>query len=497
MTVLSKSKLLAYRQCPKRLWLEIHRPGLRDDSAAAGIFQSGHQVGSVARRLYDPAGHGTLIDFAVLGFEAAFTRSASLLENSTAPIFEAGIKAAGALAFADVMLPDPTPTGMAWKMIELKSSASLKSYHHDGIAIQAHIATSAGVRLTHVVLAHIDTSFVYQGDGNYHGLLRENDLTTEAFSRRSEVQAWISGAQAIAALPDEPDIATGPHCQTPFACGFCRYCHRDQVPAPYPLYAIPHLSGRRLSAVVALGISDHREIPDHLLNVRQQRVKHASLTGQPWFDAAGAAADLAPHPPPATFLDFETAAFAVPIWQGSRPYQPIPFQFSLHYLTENGDLHHSTFLDLTGRDPSLAFAEALLAQCGPSGPVFVYNAGFERRIMSDLAIRFPHLAAPLQAIIRRIVDLLPIARNRYYHPSQQGSWSLKNLLPAAIPGLSYNQLPGVQNGAMAVAAYHEAIAPETTAERQKDIEINLLAYCGLDTLALVRIYEFFTGILVT
>ena len=132
--------------------------------------------------------------------------------------------------------------------------------------------------------------------------------------------------------------------------------------------------------------------------------------------------------------------------------------------------------------------------CGEQGPVFAYNAGFECRVMRELAARFPEYAPALESIIARVADLLPIARNRYYHPSQHGSWSIKAVLPAAIPELSYSQLDGVQDGGMAVSAFMEAIAPATPPERKAEIEGQLVAYCELDTFAMVRLWQFFSGI---
>ena len=490
MRSFSKSKLLAYRQCPKRLWLEIHKPELRDDSGSAMVFQIGNQVGEVARTIYDTEHAGTFIDVDELGYEEAYARSAILLELGAAPIFEAGIKAGGAHAFADVMLPDLLDGSPAWRMIEVKSSASVKNYQRDDIAVQSHVAASAGVRLSSVSLAHIDSSFIYQGNGDYRGLLKEVDLTAEAAARSGEVIEWIAGAQAVVEMLEEPQIATGSHCNTPFACGFCHHCDRDKVWPEYPTSSFPNLSGWRRVAVEAEKSDDLREIPDALLTAMQLRVKQSSVSGQPYFDAAGAAADLAPHGFPAYFLDFETAMFAVPIWKGCRPYQQIPFQFSLHILGENGTIQHHGFLDLSGDDPSLACARSLIQRCGDQGPVFAYSAGFEKRVMRDLATRFPQLALSLTAIIERVVDLLPIARRYYYHPSQHGSWSLKSILPAAIPELSYDQLDGVQNGGMAVAAFMEAITPATPSHRITEIENQLFSYCKLDTFAMVRLYQF-------
>jgi hypothetical protein len=242
-----------------------------------------------------------------------------------------------------------------------------------------------------------------------------------------------------------------------------------------------------------LGIEDLREVPDEYLSDRQAFVKEHTVAGTVFFDAAGAAADLAPHGFPAYFLDFETIGFTVPVWKGTRPFQQIPFQFSLHILTEYGDLQHHGFLDLSGDDPSLACAQSLVDRCGDNGPVYAYNAGFEKMVMRDLAGRVPALAPGLESIIDRVVDLKPIASKRYYHPSQHGSWSLKAVLPAIAPELSYDQLKGVQDGKAAGAAFLEAIAPATTPERKREIEGQLIEYCKLDTLAMVRLWGVFAG----
>lgn len=494
MRFLSKSKLIAFRQCPKRLWLEIHRPELREDSAGTlASFQVGYQVGDIARRIYDPEEKGHVIDVKTEGFDAAFTRSARLLADSADPIFEAGFKAGGGLAFADVMLPVIENGERAWRMVEVKSSTSVKDYHREDVAVQAFIAQAAGVTVKSVVLACIDSSWVYPGEKDYRGLFAETDLSAETFARSDEVSGWMAEAQRVAAQPAEPAVGVGTHCHVPFACGFCNYCNRANPPSEYPVDWLPQFSAAQRRQLAEQGITDLRAVPDELLNAKQSLVKKHTLNKTVFFDAVGAAADLAPHGSPATFLDFETIQFAVPIWKGTRPYQQIPFQFSLHTLSTDGQLSQSAFLDLTGRDPSASFAEALIAACGASGPVFVYSASFETSRINELAQRFPHLASPLSAINARVVDLLPIARNRYYHPSQQGSWSIKAVLPAAVPSLSYAALSGVKDGAMAIAAYFEAIRPDTTSARKNEITQQLLAYCRLDTFAMVRLWQYFNG----
>ena len=495
MRTFSKSKLLALRQCPKRLWLEIHRPELREDSAATqASFQVGHQVGNLAQRIYDPQGLGAVIDVQSEGFARAFERSAELLTTPQA-IFEAGFSAGGALAFADVMLPVQQDGKQVWRMVEVKSSTSIKDYHRDDVAVQAFVARSAGVALQSIALAHIDNSWTYPGNGDYSGLLRENDLTAEAFARTEEVEAWIAQAQLVSASPREPAIEIGAHCKSPFACGFYKHCSRDKPKPEYPVYWLPYI-GAKARALATQGVIDLRNVPDELLNAKQQRVKTHTLENTAFFDAVGAAADLAVHSLPAYFLDFETIRFAVPIWKGTRPYQQNTFQFSLHTLSASGQLDHKEFLDLSGNDPSERLAHALMAACGERGPVYVYNAAFETSRISEMATRYAHmpqLSAALLAINARVVDLLPIARERYYHPSQQGSWSIKKVLPAIVPELRYDALDGVQDGGMAMEAFMEAIQPSTSADRKNQIEQQLLAYCKLDTYAMVRLWQVFAG----
>lgn len=484
---------MALRQCPKRLWLEIHRPDLREDSAATeASFSIGYQVGDIAQQIYDPERRGALIDIETEGFGRAFERSRELLQTPQT-VFEAGFSANGALAFADVMRPEVIDGRLVWHMVEVKSSTSVKDYHRDDVAVQSYVARSAGVPLVSVALAHIDNSWTYPGDGDYRGLLKENDLTSEAFARVDEVESWIALARKTAADELEPSLAAGDQCWTPFECGFHGYCTRNDLKPEHPINWLPRFSSEKTRALADLGITEMRDVPDAQLNERQARVKEHTINGTVFFDRTATAKALAAYPLPAYFLDFETIQFAVPIWKGTRPYQQIPFQFSLHVLNERGGLSQTAFLDLLGNDPSESFARALLAACGHRGPVFVYNAGFETARIRELATRFPMLSHDLLAINDRVVDLLPIAREHYYHPSQEGSWSIKKVLPAVVPELRYDALDGVQDGGMAMEAFLEGIHESTSAERKAEIEQQLLAYCCLDTYAMVRLWQVFSG----
>lgn len=490
---LSKSKIIAFRQCPKRLWLEVNKPELAQVSESTqASFDVGHRVGEIARSIYDPDQSGIMIDIKKEGFSQALARSQTLT-NANVPVFEAGFSGNGLLAFADVMLPLDQHGQRAWKMVEVKSSTSVKDYHLDDIAVQSYVAKVAGFELHSVSLAHIDNTWIYPGDGDYTGLLVEEDLTQKALGRTDEVIAWVNSAREVLA-GDEPDIATGEHCAEPFECGFYEYCTRDDVKAEYPISWLPRLSKAKAEKLNEMGIIDLRYVPDDMLNETQRLVKKHTSEKTTFFDVEATRETLSKQALPAYFLDFETINFAIPIWAGTRPYQQVPFQFSLHVMHCAKDISHIEFLDISGNDPSRGFAETLIKSCGDSGPVYAYNAGFEGARIRELAERFPDLADGLLPIAERLFDLLPLARSHYYHPSQQGSWSIKKVLPALVPELNYANLVGVQDGGMAMEAFTEAIQAITAANRKQEINEQLLAYCEQDTWAMVKIFEAFTSL---
>ena len=496
MPMLSKSRLLSSLQCAKRVWLEVHRPELRaDSSATAASFAAGNEVGAVARRLYDPDGVGTVLDVGEIGVGGLLARTRELL-GQRRPLFEAGFatggSADGALALADVLLPDAQG---AWRMVEVKSSTEVKDYHRQDAAIQFYIATQARVPVSRVAVAHIDNGWTYPGNGAYAGLLREEDLTDQVRALQPQVPGWIAAAHAAVAASAEPATTMGAQCSKPYDCGFRAHCERQAEaahgPVEFPVQWLPRPGKLLKEHVAAHGVRSMADVPDALLSQQQLRVKQVTLQGAAFFDRAGAANALKQHGLPAYFLDFETISFAVPVWPGTRPFQQIPFQYSLHVLDSDGELAHCGFLDLEGGDPSPALARSLVDACGDSGPVYAYNAGFEAGVLRDLAQRFPDLGPALLSIEQRLVDLLPVARDHFYHPSQQGSWSIKRVLPALVPELRYSDLDGVQDGGKAQQAYVEAIAAATGAERREQLRAQLWAYCRLDTLAMVELWRRF------
>lgn len=491
---LSKSKLMAFRQCPRRLWLEVHHPELAEFSdSAEARFTAGDEVGELARKLFDPEARGTLLDPRLEGFPSAIQRTQALLSGS-APIFEATFVASGGLALADVMLPVGEGSRAGWRMIEVKSSTEVKPHQLEDVAIQAYIASQAGAQIKQVDLAHVNNTWVYQGDGNYVGFLATVNVTNEVVRLSAEIQGWIDDAQMVAAKNTEPKRHTGPHCHTPFDCPFFEHCRSAEPHPRLDARWLPRIQKKTLRTHIdELEPAEMQDVPDELLNELQQRVKSCTLSGEVFFDAKGAATALKDCKLPAVFLDFETVNPTVPRWKGTRPYQQIPFQFSAHILRRSLKVEHREFLDLTGNDPRRPFLDALLAACGESGPVFVYNASFEKSRIKELADAFRDERRALLAINERVFDLLPVTRDHYYHPDQRGSWSIKRVLPCIAPELSYGLLDGINEGGAATNGYLEATAPGIDPTRKAIIQQQLLKYCGRDTEALVRLWMYLTG----
>ena len=495
MQALSKSRIIDGHLCLKRLWLKLYRRDLEETSMEAQArFDVGTHVGELAQQIYDPKWKGVAYVPREEGYNEVVAMTVEQLKLGK-PIFEAGFKAAGGLAYADVMLPLRRRGQAGWRMVEVKSTASVKDAQKDDLAIQAYVARAAGVQLHAVALAHIDSAWVYPGGGDYDGLLVEVDQTEEAFEREEEVAGWIANAHAVAAKRREPAVAMGLQCNKPYECAFMAYC-QSQSATKAPKYSVACLKGNLKADLKKLiqvqGVSDLRKVPNDLLNARHLRVKTHTLANTTYFDADGAAAALAAHKLPALFLDFETINLAVPIWRGTRPFQANPFQFSLHRLNRSGRLSHQQYLDLSGKDPARQLALALIDYCGERSPIFAYS-NFESKVVKTLAERLPKLARQLLAIDARLVDLQVIAEKHYYHPQQQGSWSLKAVLPTIAPDLRYDNLDEVQEGGMAMTAFREAIHPETTTARKAELERQLLIYCQRDTEALVRLWQHFTG----
>ncbi len=478
---LSKSKLLSWLQCPKRLWLEVYKPEVVQFSRATqAVFGVGHSVGEVARRLHP---NGVLVQ-SQDNLTTALDQTAEHIRAGTPILFESTFQFGGVLVRADILKKN----GRGYEMREVKASSSVRDYQLQDAAIQTWVLRGAGIDLDATILQFIDTSFIYPGGEDYRGLFAENVVDQEIAPLTREVEKWVSEAQRTLA-GTEPQRKTGKHCHEPFDCSCFAYCSSQEPLTEYPLTVLPHI-WRRLQQLTDAGYNDVRDIPaDALSSEIQERVRRVTVSGKSEL-ADGARRVLQELPYPRYYFDFETIGFAVPIWVGTRPYQQIPFQWSCHIERPLTDLHHRSFVDASGEAPMEKVAGSMLKALGDSGPILAYNAGFEEHCIEQLALMLPAFADPLRRLKGRFVDLLPLTRENYYHPAMKGSWSLKAVLPTVAPDLSYDDLEDVKDGNDAQSAYFELISHSSTPMRKEALRKALERYCERDTLALVRLAIF-------
>lgn len=431
--------------------------------------------------------HGALVQEASLRDALIETRRL-LNDSSNTTLFEATFEHTGALVRADILQCDPSGT----HLIEVKSATTLKEYYYADCTIQAWVIERAGLPLNSVQLAHIDNDFVYPGDGDYRGLFKRVDLSSFVFDIARSDSNWIPHLirqyQAILAA-DEPEVEMGDHCHDPFECPFQGYCTPPQP--EYPVSILPR-AGKVVEQLQDEGIGDLRDIPDgRLTNPIHERIRRATLKGEPEI-VPGVPEQLIGLPYPRFYLDFETIQFAVPIWRGTRPYQQLPFQYSCHIEDYHGVVRHAEFLDTSGEPPMRPLVEHLLVTLGETGPVFMYSP-FERRVLKEMATLYTDLQPRLNSVIERLVDLLPIVREHYYHPAMKGSWSIKSVLPTIAPDLSYDTLGAVRDGSAAQLAYLNLITKDA-AMMEEGSHARFIAdmkeYCKRDTLGMVRLASF-------
>jgi len=471
---LTKTQILAGLQCEKRLHLALHHRE-RGEVTTRTAAITGQVVERHARLAF--AG-GVLIERGAPGVDPLRQTAQCLEDRAVATLFEAAFQCGQVAVFVDVL----ERAGERWNLIEIKAGTRVEDRHIDDVAIQVLALKCAGVALQRVYLMHIDNTFVYRGGHDYAGLMVREDITERVQRHVAAMGGAIDHLLAVAAGP-EPVRHVGSHCKRPYVCEFKAYCQRHD--AAYPVSLLPNVHAKLVEQLLARGISDVRDIPaDALSSETQQRIRRITIAGVA-EQLPGAARDLSALAYPRYYLDFECIQFAIPIWEGTRPYEQIPFQWSCHIESAAQPLAHREFLDTSGKDPRRAFAESLIRACAGKGPILVYNQAFEKRIIAQLANSFPDLSQTLLALNARILDLLPIVKRNYYHPDMKGSWSIKSVLPCLVPALSYSQLGEVQDGTQAQQAYFDLISGDRDAAAANRLRQDLLDYCRLDTYAMV------------
>lgn len=477
--MLTKSKLLLNLQCSRRLWLASYHPELaKVDSDSLIRMAAGDEVGALARKL---SPEGEFISTKV-SKEALDLTNELIRTSPNLPLFEAAFMADDLLVRVDLLFPQD---GL-YKLVEVKSSTSVKPYYLQDVAIQTWVMRNAQAKPVVSWLSHINSQFEYQGNSDYEGFFEEVNLSDEIKDFIDLVPKWLSEAKSTVALNNEPkEIKTGNQCTKPFDCPFYEHCSSFEEKTEYPVEILPY-GAKVVEQLKIAGYKDLREVPDGLLDKQNHlRVHRVTKSGIAELDPA-AKLTLDGLAYPRFYLDFETISYAIPKIPHSRPFTQIPFQWSCHIQHDESTIDHKEFLDTENLDPRRTFTESLIEVLGSSGTIFVYSS-FEQSRIREMGRLFPDLQPKLKEIEERLFDLYKLSKEHYYHPDMKGSWSIKKLLPT-VTNLSYKDLT-VQDGGMAQEAYKRLVSNEEVESTKREIRKNLLKYCEQDTLAMVEIVK--------
>ncbi|MDH3973014.1 MAG: DUF2779 domain-containing protein [Deltaproteobacteria bacterium] len=444
------------------------------------LFDEGKAVGKLARELF-PGGEEILYEEGTLKKKIIHTKD--LIHKGVETIYEASFSHDNVMAIVDILHKGDD----GWELYEVKSSTGVKDLHIYDIAIQCRVLKGCGINLSKACLVHINSDYVRQGDIDVHQLFRIADLTENIASAMEVVESELARQREMLASGLTTLIDIGPHCNEPYECEFIPHCW-----AHIPENSIFQLRGRGIDkfAYYRLGVIRFEDIDLKGLNKDQRMQVEAELYDREYIDRDSIKAFLHKLYYPLAFLDFETLYNeAIPPFDNTSPYCRIPFQFSIYALNSpHDDLDHNEFLAESGHDGREELARMLVELIPENACVITYNMQFEKGIIKDLAALFPQYSEKLMAIYDNVADLMEPFKNRfYYSKALKGSYSLKYVLPALVPDLGYSGM-AVANGEDAVIAYKGLAGKEDKEERALIIK-DLLEYCKLDTLAMVKILE--------
>ncbi len=482
MATLSKTSFLAGCQCPKRLWLEVHRPDLAAPLNLIRLraIDQGIQVGELAQQHFP---EGVLIEADHQHSTEALNETRLAISRGHKTIFE------GVFEFHDVVVRvdilDREVDG-SWQLIEVKSSTGVKPQHIQDVAIQAYVMGGAGLRVEGAGLMHLNRACAYP---DLTDLFILTDLTARMQGRLPIMAVRVEDFHQVLDQPAAPEVPVGRHCSLPQRCPFESHCW-EWVPSN-SIFSIPRLSWQRKESLLREGIVQAARLPgDFPLSGPQARYVESIRRERPIIDSEGIRQVLTKLACPIHFLDFETDAPAVPRFDGLHPYENYPFQFSCHVLSADGDLIHYEYLQENDCDPRPSLLDALLQAIGPAGSVVAYNATFEKGVLKALMTWFPEEALTLQSIIDRLWDQLTVFQKYYTDYRFDGSNSLKSVLPVLVPSMSYEDL-AVKQGDEAQSVWNRMIKLPPGEEQSRLIK-DLINYCRQDTLAMAALHQYLT-----
>ena len=480
--VLSKSTFIKGLQCSKALYYHKHSRELRDDLSAAqeAIFIQGTSVGELAQQLF-PGGVDCSPE-SYFDFQAAVIRTREEIARGNKVIYEAAFQFDGVLAALDILVKHED----GWRAYEVKSSTGITETYELDATIQYFTIVNSGVALKDISIVHINNQYVKNGPIDVHQLFTIESVKESVLKLLPSIPNQVRMLKKVLQQPEAPVVDIGPHCSSPYRCDFAGHCWKN-IPE-YSVFNISRLKAEKKFDLYKKSILHLKDIPDdYPLNDNQWMQVHSEVRNETFINETAIRSFVKELEYPIYHLDFETFTSAVPIFDGSRPYQQLVFQYSLHIEYKDGTLEHKEYLaDTNGEDPRVKFIEQLINDCGSSGDVLVYNAAFERDKLCGLIDFAPKYRIAIQNIIDRIRDLMnPFQQRWYYTPEMKGSYSIKYVLPALVPELSYKAL-NIQEGGTASNTFTQMLKGTFTGNVEQTRK-DLLAYCELDTYAMVRI----------
>lgn len=481
---LSKSQYIRGLQCHKSLWLYKNSPELRDtpNQAQESLFNTGYDVGELAKQLFP---NGIEIYFDTSNFNGMIEKTKDLIDNDCEVIYEAAFKENGIFAMADVLVKN----GEAWDIYEVKASTSVKEYHLNDASVQWYCLDNA-INLNKAYIVHINNSYVKDGELDVQKLFSIIDVTDEVQNRQYQIPFNLEQMDLI--LQNEiPDIDIGTHCSDPNSCDFQGHCWKH-IPSP-SIFNLYWMNGNKKFEMYYKGMKQYKDIPDNFsLNATQRLQVDTYKTKEPYINKKIIQDFIDTVEYPINFFDFETFQNVIPRFDNQRPYMQIPFQYSLHILHEDGTMEHKEFLGDENSDSRTDLITQMLNDMTPTGSIMAYNQSFEMSRIKGLSNFDTNRKDELLALNERFVDLIvPFRKRGYYHPDFNGSFSIKSVLPAMFPNndeLNYKKLGSIQNGGDAMDTFANLHLLKDKSKRE-EIRKDLLAYCHLDTLAMVRIFE--------
>jgi hypothetical protein len=506
---LSKSKYLSGLQCHKLLWYYYNAkdqiPAF--DAQTQAIFDQGHLVGELAKKLF-PNGieiAGAAKDFRKmleLSRDAAFsgenlrerhpersetrflgrTKSKGALSQRR-PLFEAAFKSGNAFARADIL----NPVGKNdWEIIEVKSSTEVKDVNLHDLALQRYAYEGAGLSITKCFILHINNEYVRKGEVDPKKLFTKTEVTNEVRDLLKSVSSNLRTMTDVIRQKRHPEIEIGPHCSDPYDCPLQELCWKF-LPENNPL-TLYYFKKEKAFELIHDGHLDIRKLPATVsLSDKQDIQVKALRSGKTHIDKEGLRDFLEQLEYPLYYLDFETFGTAIPLLDDVKPYQQIPFQFSLHIVDSEGKKpSHESFLADGTKDPRPEILKRLKKLLGEKGSILAYNAPFEKDKLSKACDVFTEYAKWYQSIEPRFVDLLaPFKSFHYYHPDQCGNASIKAVLPA-LTGKGYEGLE-IAEGGTASLEYLRVTFGDVGEKEREEVRLQLEAYCALDTAGMILI----------